>query len=104
MWSWTEQDSTVKVWDVVLGTALYTLSSHQRAVTCVRWGGSNLIYSSSQDSTIKVWRADDVRTHTELQAHACTHMHTRAHAYTLFQSKHFKSGLRNVNYFQIHCQ
>ena len=54
------QDATVKIWDTVLGTALYTLSSHQHAVTCVRWGGTDLIYSSSQDSTIKVWRPSDV--------------------------------------------
>jgi len=54
------QDGTVKIWDTVLGTALYTLSGHERSVTCVRWGGTDLIYTSSQDSTIKVWRADDV--------------------------------------------
>ena len=60
VWVCVLEDATVKLWDVVLGTVLYTLSSHQRAVTCVRWGGSDLIYSSSQDSTIKVWRAADV--------------------------------------------
>jgi len=54
------QDATVKIWDTVLGTVLHTLSAHERSVTCVRWGGSDLIYSSSQDSTIKVWRATDV--------------------------------------------
>jgi ribosome assembly protein 4 len=29
------------------------------SVTCLKWGGSGLIYSSSQDRTIKVWRPDD---------------------------------------------
>lgn len=28
-------------------------------VTCVKWSGEGLIYSASQDTTIKVWRAQD---------------------------------------------
>jgi len=44
----SSKDTTVKIWDTVLGTALYTLSAHERSVTCVRWGGTDLIYSSSQ--------------------------------------------------------
>jgi ribosome assembly protein 4 len=37
-----------------------SLSSHSMSVTCIKWGGKDLIYSSSQDRTIKVWRAEDV--------------------------------------------
>jgi ribosome assembly protein 4 len=37
-----------------------SLSSHAQSVTCIKWGGKDLIYSSSQDRTIKVWRAEDV--------------------------------------------
>lgn len=55
------KDGTVRVWDVVLGQTRLTLSGHTRAVTCVRWGGSGLLYTASQDCTIKVWRADTVR-------------------------------------------
>ena len=54
------QDSTVKIWDTVLGQVVKTLSSHIKSVTCVKWGGEGLIYTSSQDRTIKVWRAEDV--------------------------------------------
>jgi len=65
----SSKDATVKIWDTVLGTALYTLSAHERSVTCVRWGGADLIYSSSQDSTIKVWRAADGVLCRTLQGH-----------------------------------
>lgn len=37
-----------------------TLSGHTQSVTCIKWGGEGLIYSASQDRTIKVWRAGDV--------------------------------------------
>merc|ERR1719400_1558022 len=29
------------------------------SVTCLKWGGASLLYSASQDRTIKVWRASD---------------------------------------------
>lgn len=32
--------------------------THHR-VTCVKWGGEGLLYTSSQDTTIKVWRVSD---------------------------------------------
>jgi len=61
------------------------MSSHQRSVTCVHWGGSDLIYSSSQDSTIKVWRAADVchltpvNTDDAVLHEQSTHTHTHTH-------------------------
>ena len=51
----------MKIWDTVLGHCHLTLSGHLQSVSCVKWGGNNLLYSSSQDRTIKVWRAQDVR-------------------------------------------
>ena len=39
---------------------LISLSGHLQSVTCMQWGGEGLIYSGSQDRTIKVWRDDDV--------------------------------------------
>ena len=39
------------------------------SVTCLRWGGSGLIYSASQDRTIKVWRSDDGVLCRTLQGH-----------------------------------
>lgn len=53
------KDATARIWDVVLCQVLFTLSSHTASVTCIKWGGSGLIYTSSQDRTLKVWRAED---------------------------------------------
>jgi WD40 repeat protein len=55
------KDGDIRIWDVVLGQTLFTLAGHSKAVTCVKWGGSGLVYTGSQDCTVKVWRADDVR-------------------------------------------
>lgn len=56
----SSKDTTIKIWDTILMNVVRTLSSHTQSVTCIRWGGKDLIYSSSQDRTIKVWRSDDV--------------------------------------------
>ena len=50
----------MRVWDTKLGQCKLVLSGHLQSVTCVKWGGSNLLYTSSHDRTVKVWRADDV--------------------------------------------
>lgn len=63
------KDGTVRIWDVVLGQTRLTLSGHTRAVTCVRWGGTGLLYTASQDCTIKVWRADTGILCRTLQCH-----------------------------------
>uniref|UniRef100_T1JKK4 Uncharacterized protein n=1 Tax=Strigamia maritima TaxID=126957 RepID=T1JKK4_STRMM len=52
-------DCTVRIWDTVLGHTLLTLSDHVKSVTCVKWGGTRLIYSASQDKTVEVWRSAD---------------------------------------------
>ena len=48
------------MWDTVLYKTLFVLSGHLQSVPCIRWGGEGLIYSASQDRTIKVWRDEDV--------------------------------------------
>lgn len=53
------KDNDARIWDVVMGTCLMTLAGHTAPVTCVRWGGSGLLYTSSQDRTVKMWRASD---------------------------------------------
>lgn len=52
-------DGDIRIWDVLLGQCERTLASHTGSVTAVRWGGLGLIYSSSKDRTIKMWRASD---------------------------------------------
>ena len=36
------------------------LSGHLQCVMALKWGGEGLIYSASQDRSIKVWRGSDV--------------------------------------------
>ena len=50
----------MRVWDTLLCQCVLTLGGHLQSVTCVKWGGTDLIYSSSQDRTVKVWRGSDV--------------------------------------------
>lgn len=54
------KDSDLRIWDTKLSRTLLVLAGHTKSVTCVKWGGRGLIYSASQDRTIKVWRAEDV--------------------------------------------
>ncbi|CAD5115449.1 DgyrCDS4422 [Dimorphilus gyrociliatus] len=63
------KDGSIKIWDTVLSRCMMSLTSHTQSVTCVRWGGTNLIYSGSQDRTIKVWRASDGVLCRTLQGH-----------------------------------
>lgn len=56
----SSKDGDIRIWDSVLCRCVKILTSHTRSVTALRWGGSGLIYSASQDRTIKVWRAEDV--------------------------------------------
>ncbi|GFG36574.1 hypothetical protein Cfor_06083, partial [Coptotermes formosanus] len=64
------KDGDIRIWDVVVGQTLLTLTGHSKTVTCVKWGGAGLLYSSSQDRTIKVWRAEDGVLCRNLEGHA----------------------------------
>lgn len=64
------KDGSIRIWDTLLGRCDKILTSHTQSVTCVKWGGDGLLYSSSQDRTIKVWRAEDGVMCRTLQGHA----------------------------------
>jgi ribosome assembly protein 4 len=64
------KDATVRIWDVVSKHADIVLSGHKASVSCVRWGGTGWIYTSSQDKTIKIWDATNGTLIHTLQAHA----------------------------------
>uniref|UniRef100_A0A8C4GTA8 Notchless protein homolog 1 n=1 Tax=Dicentrarchus labrax TaxID=13489 RepID=A0A8C4GTA8_DICLA len=64
------QDGSIRVWDTVLGRCEKILTGHTQSVTCVKWGGDGLLYTSSQDRTVKVWRAKDGVQCRTLQGHA----------------------------------
>nr|CAB3264348.1 notchless protein homolog 1 [Phallusia mammillata] len=63
------KDATIRIWDVVTCQTLLNLSGHLQSITCIRWSGEDLIYSSSQDRTIKVWRTSDGVLCRTLQGH-----------------------------------
>uniref|UniRef100_A0A8C5N1R5 Notchless protein homolog 1 n=1 Tax=Leptobrachium leishanense TaxID=445787 RepID=A0A8C5N1R5_9ANUR len=64
------KDCSIRIWDTILGQCQKILTSHTQSVTGVKWGGDGLLYSSSQDRTIKVWRAQDGILCRTLQGHA----------------------------------
>lgn len=89
----SSKDGDVRIWDTLLGSCLICLSGHQQGVSCIRWGGTGLIYSASQvrhawlslsdriwvpsltsssfqDRTVKVWRSEDGALCRTLQGHA----------------------------------
>ncbi|XP_055383070.1 protein Notchless [Condylostylus longicornis] len=53
------QDGDVRIWDIVTVKCERVISGHTASVTAVRWGGNGLLYTSSKDRTIKMWRAED---------------------------------------------
>ncbi|OMJ12399.1 Notchless protein-like protein, partial [Smittium culicis] len=54
----SSKDGTVRVWDTTLRTCLFSVGGHTSAVTCVCWGGDGILYTSSQDKTIKMWNSE----------------------------------------------
>jgi ribosome assembly protein 4 len=64
------KDGTAKIWDVILGRCLFSLTSHTMNITCVKWSGQNIIYTASQDRTIKMWSPDEGKMLKTLQGHA----------------------------------
>eukprot|EP01006_Ploeotia_vitrea_P038193 TRINITY_DN66218_c9_g1_i1.p1 TRINITY_DN66218_c9_g1~~TRINITY_DN66218_c9_g1_i1.p1 ORF type:complete len:601 (+),score=298.12 TRINITY_DN66218_c9_g1_i1:63-1805(+) len=66
----SSKDGTIKIWDIVKGQCVLSLSGHTAAVKCIRWGGCGLIYSASQDRTIKVWEASTGKLCRTLKGHA----------------------------------
>lgn len=53
------EDCFIVIWDTWTGQPLINITGHEKPVVCVRWGGTDLIYSASQDRTIRVWRSTD---------------------------------------------
>jgi len=64
------KDATVRIWDVISRRIEMVLSGHKGSVSCVRWGGTGLIYTSSHDKTVKVWNASNGTLAHTLSPHA----------------------------------
>ncbi|SCV01454.1 LAMI_0G11606g1_1 [Lachancea mirantina] len=52
------KDGTIKIWDTISRNCLMTLSGHTNSVSCIKWGGSGIVYSGSHDKTIRAWDID----------------------------------------------
>uniref|UniRef100_A0A1I8B332 WD_REPEATS_REGION domain-containing protein n=1 Tax=Meloidogyne hapla TaxID=6305 RepID=A0A1I8B332_MELHA len=81
------RDATIRIWDIIKSHTLFVLGGHTASVyslkshleniillifkvTALRWSGNDLIYSGSQDRTIKVWRTNDGVLCRTLEGHA----------------------------------
>ncbi|RDL36910.1 WD40 repeat-like protein [Venustampulla echinocandica] len=64
------KDTTVRVWSVNQQTIEMVLSGHKGSVSCVKWGGTGLIYTASHDKTVKSWNAKDGTLAQTFNAHA----------------------------------
>ncbi len=51
------KDCAVRVWDARTRRCLFSMGSHTKAVSCVRWAGDGHIISSARDCAIFVWDA-----------------------------------------------
>ena len=58
----SSKDGTIRISDTVTSHISITMSQHISTVTCIRWGGDGLLYSSSRDKTIKIWDTTQVPT------------------------------------------
>lgn len=63
------KDNSLRIWNTSACTCFKLLAGHTAAVTCVKWSGENLIYSASQDRTIKVWDPTTGLTLRNINAH-----------------------------------
>ena len=63
------KDSTVRVWHTTSKRLEIVLSGHTGAVSCVLWGGTGNIYTTSHDQTIKLWDANNGSLLDTLTAH-----------------------------------
>ena len=66
----SSKDATVRIFDVVSRRIETVLSGHKGSVSCVRWGGTGIIYTSSHDKTVKIWDAQKGTLIHTLSAHA----------------------------------
>eukprot|EP00899_Mesostigma_viride_P016657 jgi/Mesvir1/24993/Mv16951-RA.1 len=66
----SSKDFTVRIWSAATRQCTLVLGSHTQAVSCVKWGGDGLIYTSSRDTAINVWAADSGKLVRCLKGHA----------------------------------
>ncbi|KAL3732746.1 hypothetical protein ACJRO7_029400 [Eucalyptus globulus] len=65
----SSKDGDARIWDVTLRRCVICLSGHTLAVSCVKWGGDGVIYTGSQDCTVKVWETSQGKKGIEGNGH-----------------------------------
>eukprot|EP01125_Pyxidicula_operculata_P011577 TRINITY_DN3793_c0_g1_i1.p1 TRINITY_DN3793_c0_g1~~TRINITY_DN3793_c0_g1_i1.p1 ORF type:complete len:465 (+),score=81.33 TRINITY_DN3793_c0_g1_i1:61-1395(+) len=65
----SSKDGSARVWSVTRKVCLFSLDAHTKSVTAAKWGGEGLIYTASQDTTIKVWADKDGKLVRVLKGH-----------------------------------
>eukprot|EP00898_Chlorokybus_atmophyticus_P007554 jgi/Chlat1/77/Chrsp1S03117 len=63
------KDGGVRVWDAQSRRCTLSMSAHAMAVSCVKWGGDGLLYSSSRDTSIHVWETTQGKLIRTLKGH-----------------------------------
>lgn len=66
----SSKDCTTRIWDTVSQTCLKIFSCHTASVTKVLWGGEGIVYTASQDRTIKCWDVKNGTLVNDLKGHA----------------------------------
>lgn len=66
---WHVRQSRSQVWDASSRRCLFSMASHSKAVSCVRWSGEGHIISCARDCSINVWSSEvSTATHRLLAA------------------------------------
>ncbi|KHN00752.1 Notchless protein like [Glycine soja] len=80
------KDGDARIWDVSLKKCVMCLSGHTLAITCVKWGGDGVIYTGSQDCTIKVWETTQGKLIRELRNVSVNFLYNHLCVNTSFKS------------------
>ena len=65
----SSKDGDCRIWNSQTMLCDFVLSGHLQSVTCVKWSGQGVIYTSSQDRSIKVWDPSNGQVKKTLQGH-----------------------------------
>lgn len=66
----SSKDMQTRIWNTRTQDCLRILSCHTGSVTKVLWGGEGMLYTASQDRTIKVWDENQGILLNDLKGHA----------------------------------
>ena len=64
------KDGTARVWNAQSKLLVFCLGGHTRAVSAVKWGGEDVIYTASRDCMVFMWNAQKGSIIRQLKGHA----------------------------------